>query len=77
MGTQDVEIVKAGTVASIEAMPFSQWQLLSMEEQMYQVYLSTVSMQNKMIDLENQAQALTDPDKLMGMFTGFMGGGLS
>lgn len=77
MGTQDVEIVKPGAVASIEAMPFSQWQSMSMEEQMYRVYLSTVSMQNKMIDLENQAQALTDPDKLMGMFTNFMGGGLS
>lgn len=68
------EIIKPGPVASVPSLTFEQFQTLSMEEQLYTVYVSTVAMQNKMIDLENQAQALTDPDKLMGMFTGIMGG---
>ena len=71
------EIVKpSGKVPNVEPMSLEQFQTLSIEEQMYAVYRSNVDMQNKMIDLENQAQVLSDPGKLMEMVMGAMGGGI-
>lgn len=73
--SSEIVPAKGAKVATIEPLSFEQFSAMSENERQYTLYVETVAMHNKMIDLENQAGALADPEKLMGLATQFLGGG--